>query len=223
MKSPQANNELFNTLTELIKARAATVREEDETPNPGELAAFFYGKAKDASIARKVALNDEALEEIALYAKAEHAAAEYKPRKEEAKIPAQAWEMIHRWEENEFAKPKAPTKAIGEEALKKLAEMVAAREELKRMSKAVSHQVTVVVVNPEGEIRSFEKFEKSEMKQGDITLKHTERSDRFDKRELHILCRQGDAEYEIESYRIERDRVRVSKMMTRAEYFIIED
>src|SRR5262249_1025584 len=216
MKSPQSNNELLNALTELVKARTATVREEDEPLNTGELAAFFYGKAKDASIARKVALNDEALEEIALYARAERAAAEYKPRQEDAKIPAKAWEMIQRWEENEFAKPKPQTKAISQEALKKLAEIVAKREELKRESKAVSHQITVVVLNPEGEIRGFEKFEKSEVTQGDITLKHTERSDRFDKRELHILCRQNDAEYEIESYRIERDRVRVSKTMKRA-------
>ncbi len=222
MKSPQLNTELFNQLTELFNARAASQGE--EAPTTGELAAFFYGKSADASIARKVALNRDARDEIALYARAEKIAAEDQPQQEKAPIPAAAWEMIHRWEENEFAKPKPQTAAVSQESLKQLAKLITEREALKSETLTVSQQqVMVVVVNKEGEIRGFERFEKSETKRGDITLKHAEHSARFDNRELHAVSNQDGNQYAVESFKIERDRVRVGKLLNRADYFIIED
>ena len=217
MKSPQAKQDLFNAVTELFKARAASP--DEDAPTISELTAFFYGKTDDVSIARKVALSDSARDEIALYARAEQVAARYQPRKEEAQIPAPAWEMIHRWEENEFAKPKPQTNAVSQDSLRQLAKVLAEREEVK----SVSHRhITVVVMNREGEIRGFEKFEKSETTTG-ITLKHAEQSDRFADRELHAVSNQGGKEYEIASFKIERDRVRLGKLNYRADYFIIED
>lgn len=222
MKSLQSNNELFTELTELFKARAAS--QDEEMPTVGELAAFFYGKSNDASIPRKVALNNDALEEIALYARAEQAAAQVQPQLEKAPIPAAAWEMIHRWEENEFAKPKPQTMAMSQEALNRLAGIIAKGEELKSETRAVSsQQVMVVVINKQGEISGFETFEKSETKLGDITLKHAEQSARFNNRELHALSNQEGEAYRIESFKIERDGVRVGKFMNRADYLIIED
>jgi hypothetical protein len=219
MKSPQAKQDLLNTVTELFKARAASP--DDEAPTISELAAFFYGKTDDASIARKVALHDDARDEIALYARAEHDAVQYQPCKEVAQIPAQAWEMIHRWEENEFAKPKLQTNILNQESLRQLAKVLVEREDLK--SQTISHRhITVVIVNTAGEIRGFEKFEKSETTTG-ITLKHAEQSARFADRELHAVSNQGGKEYEIASYKIERDRVRLGKLAHRADYFIIED
>lgn len=219
MKSPQAKQDLVNAVTELFKARAASP--DEEAPTINELAAFFYGKTDDTSIARKVALHDDARDEIALYARAEQAAAQYQPRKEEAQVPAQAWEMIHRWEENEFAKPKPQTNVINQESLKRLAKVLVEREDLK--SQTINHRhITVVVVSTAGEIRGFEKFEKTETANG-ITLKHAEQSARFADRELHTVSNQGGKEYEVASFKIERDRVRLGKLAHRADYFIIEE
>lgn len=219
MKSPQAKQDLLNAVTALFKVRATSP--DEEAPTISELAAFFYGKTDDASIARKVALNSDAREEIALYARAEQTATQLQPRKEATQIPAQAWEMIHRWEENEFAKPKPQTNVISQDSVRRLAKILAEHEEVKIQT--ISHRhITVVVMNREGEIRGFEKFEKSETANG-ITLKHTEQSTRFADRELHAVSNQGGKEYEIASFKIERDRVRLGKLAHRADYFIIED
>ena len=129
--------------------------------------------------------------------------------------------MSHRREENEIAKTKNQTNAISQDSLRRLAKVLAEREEVK--GQFVSHRhIMVVVMNREGEIRGFEKFEKSETASG-ITLKHAEQSARFADRELHAVSDQGGKEYEIASFKIERDRVRLGKLAPRADYFIIED
>jgi hypothetical protein len=60
-------------------------------------------------------------------------------------------------------------------------------------------------------------------------LKYAEKSGRFDNKELHALLHQGGKKYDVESFTIERDKVRVGKLVNpdaanrHADYFIIED
>ncbi len=232
MKSSEANKDLFNILNQSLKGRADSTNEDH--PDSSELASFFYGKATKPAVAAHIAVCHRCAEEVALYAKAEQLAAEYKPnKKSDGKIPAAAWQMIRDWEESSFAKPKAQSETISTELLAKFARILAERQDLKKAHKSVipadRRGVTVFVLNRSGEFRGIETFEKVESKSGEVTLKCAEKSGRFDSKQLHALLHQGGKRYAVQSYSIERDRVRVGKSgepeieRQRLSYFIIED
>jgi predicted RNA binding protein with dsRBD fold (UPF0201 family) len=231
MKSSEVNKDLYNSLTQLLKTRAAMVNEEH--PDSGELASFFYGKTGNLKVAAHLAVCHTCAEEVALYAKAEQAAASYKPGKKQAgEVSAAAWQLIRDWEESGFARPKTESETLSAELLMKFARVLSERQSLKQERRSVTagdrHQVTVFILNRSGEFRGSESFEKVESKSGEVTLKCSEQSTRFDNKQLYALMPQGK-HYAVEAYSIERNHVRVGKSgepevsRERLSYFIIED
>jgi hypothetical protein len=231
MKSSEVNKDLYNSLNQSLKSRAAMVNEEH--PDSGELASFYYGKAVNLKVAAHLAVCHTCAEEMALYAKAEQAAAHYKPgKKQVGEVPAVAWQLIRDWEESGFARPKAESETLSSELLMKFARVLSERQLLKEERRSVTtadrRQVTVFILNRSGEFRGSETFEKVESKSGEVTLKCPDPSARFDKKQLYALLPQGK-QYAVETYAIERNRVRVGKSgesevtRERLSYFIIED
>jgi hypothetical protein len=237
MKSGQSKEQLFDNLRERLTAQtnlSSGEKNENSHPDVSELASFFYGKSNQPATAAHLAVCQSCANEIALYAKAERLAADFKPgKKTAAKIPAAAWQMIQAWEDNSFAKPKPQSESVSAEMLAKFARLLANRKDLQAERKAVTklaaNQVPVIIVNRSGDFRGVELFEKNADKRGQITLKQVNQSGRFDHKELHALLHQGRKSYGIESFPIERNRVRVGRMANqenancRADYFIIED
>ncbi len=229
MKSSEANREVFETLEQTLKARAV----QEDHPDSSELASFFYGKANKPAVAAHIAVCHHCAEEIALYAQAERSAAIYKPNKKNAgEVPAAAWQLIRDWEESSFAKPKTVSETISTELLTKFARLLAERQALKKDQRSVTsvdkRQVSVFIINRSGEFRGIEIFEKIESKSGEVTLRCSEKSSRFDAKQLYALLPQGKR-YDVASYSIERNRVRLGRAgeqevdRERLSYFIIED
>ncbi|MEW6131111.1 MAG: hypothetical protein AB1757_29035 [Acidobacteriota bacterium] len=232
MKSSEANKDLYEGLQNTLKARAAAAQ--DEHSDAGDLAAFFYGKASKPTVAAHLAICSTCKEEIALYAKAERAAVAFKPNKKNvSEVPAAARELIRDWEESAFAKPKTQSTEINADLLAKLAKALGehqiSRKEQRSVSGSDKQQVTVFILTRSGEIRGTEIFACSENKSGEVMLKCADTSARFNSRKLHALLHQDGKRYTVESYSIERNRVRVGKMnerelaIERTHYFIIED
>lgn len=237
MKSAQSKKQLFNELRETLAAQinlSSKEKDANSHPDVSELASFFYGKSNQPATAAHLAACQSCADEIALYAKAERDAADFKPgKKTAAKIPDAAWQMIRAWEDNSFAKPKSQSETVSAEMLTKFARLLATRKDLQAERKAVSklatNQVPVIIVNRSGDFRGVELFEKNEDKRGEITLKQVNKSNRFANKELHALLHQGSKKYDVESFPIERNKVRVGRTANQetvtchADYFIIED
>jgi hypothetical protein len=237
MKSAQSKKQLFDDLRETLKVQVNYFNEDQSAnshPDVSELASFFYGKSNKPATAAHIAACQSCAEDIALYAKADRAAADFKPdKKTAATVPAAVWQMISDWQDNSFAKPKSPGETVSAEMLTKFARLFAGRKDLKAERKAVtkgaSNQVPVIIVTRSGDFRGIELFEQSEDKGGEITLRHTNQSSRFDNKELHALLQQGSKKYDVESFTIERNKVRVGRLANQettarlADYFIIED
>jgi hypothetical protein len=237
MKSAQSKKQLFDELRETLTAQtnlSSKEQNENSHPDVSELASFFYGKSNQPDTAAHLAVCQNCADEIALYAKAERLAADFKPgKKTAAKIPAAAWQMIQAWEDNSFAKPKSQSETVSADMRAKFARLLANRKDLQAERRAVTklapNQVPVIIIDRSGDFRGVELFEKNEDKRGQITLKQVNQSDRFDHKELHALLHQGRKKYDIESFPIERNKVRVGRMADQetanchADYFIIED
>ena len=234
MKSRQTDQDLFESLRRLLQARAALVsRAEKDHPSTSELATFFYGTAPAPKVATHVAACQSCAAELALYAQAERAAAGTSKEKTVAKIPAAAWQQIRDWEESDFAKPKVEQETSNAELLSKLARLVATRKDFLQARKSVTarapNRVPVVVVNRSGELRGVEVFERAANPRGEWSLVHADHSPHFDNVEIHALVYQSGKTYNIESYRIERDKARLGPLAKaepgecRADFFIIED
>jgi hypothetical protein len=237
MKSAQLKKQLFDDLRETLKAQAnqrPSMEAADGHPDVSELASFFYGKSNQPATRAHLALCQSCAEEIALYARAESLAADFQPsKKTAAKVPAAAWQLIGDWQDNSFAKPKLQSETVSAAMLTKFARLLASHKDLKAERKAVSktapNHVPVIIVNRSGDFRGIEVFEQSQGKSGEITLKPTNQSHRFENKELHALVHQGSKKYDVESFPIERNRVRVGRLANQenagrlADYFIIED
>jgi hypothetical protein len=237
MKSAQSKKQLFDDLRETLKAQVSHFNESQSVnshPDVSELASFFYGKSNKPATGAHLAVCQSCAEEITLYAKAERAATDFKPsKKTAAKVPAAAWQMISDWQDNSFAKPKSQSETVTAEMLKKFARLLAGRKDLKAERKAVTktapNQVPVIIVTRTGDFRGIELFEQSEDKGGEITLKHANQSSRFDNKEIHALLHQGSKKYDVESFTIERNKVRIGRLANQEtdrrlpDYFIIED
>ena len=215
-----------------------------EHPDISVLASFFYAKsrrAESSSVARHLAQCGSCGEAIAQYARAEHAAVEYKPAKDTAgEVPAKAWEMIRDWEDSSFAKLKPATEVLGQELLTRLARILNERaQEVREMGEEVSRsqnfhrtedaeRVPVLVVSRSGEMRSVEFFEQVVDSTGARVLRHAEGSARFDNKPLHALFDFGEKAPFVVSNVIRRDTIRLEQARTeeeprRADYIIIED
>jgi hypothetical protein len=237
MKSAQSKKQLFDDLRQILKAQANQFQAEQDAiqhPDASELASFFYGKSDKPATGAHLAVCQTCAEEIALYARAEVAAADFKPgKKTAAKVPAAAWQMIQDWQDNSFAKPKIESETVSAAMLTKFARLLAGHKDLKAerraVTKAAPNQVPVIIVNRSGDFRGIELFEQSESKGGEITLKPVNQSSRFDNKELHALLYQGSKKYDVASFTIERNKVRVGRLVNQqsdrrlADYFIIED
>ena len=216
-----------------------------EHPDLSELASFFYAKSRRAgssNVAAHVALCISCGEAIAQYARAEHAAAEYKPVKEAAgEVPANAWEMIRDWEDSSFAKLKPASEVLSQDLLTLLARILNERsQESPEMGQAVSRsqnvhrtedaeRVPVLVVSRSGEVRSVEFFERVVDPTGARVLRHSEGSLRFDNRLVHALLDFGEKEPLVISKLIKSDTLRLEpasreeEKLRRVDYFIVED
>jgi hypothetical protein len=214
-----------------------------EHPDISELASFFYAKsrrAESSSVASHLAHCSSCGEAIAQYARAEGAAAEYKPVKDTAgEVPAKAWEMIRDWEDSSFAKLKPATEVLSQELLTRVARVLNERaQEVAEPGQRVSGsqnihrtedpgRVPVLVVSRSGEVRSVEFFEQVVDSTGARVLRHAEGSARFDNKPLHALFDFGEKDSFVVSNIIRRDTIRLQKTgaeeSRRADYIIIED
>jgi hypothetical protein len=216
----------------------------EEHPDISELASFFYAKsrrAESSSVASHLAHCSSCGEAIAQYARAEHAAAEYKPVKDTAgEVPARAWEMIRDWEDSSFAKLKPATEVLSQELLTRLGRILDERaQEVRELGQdfsqsqnihrtEVAERVPVLVVSRSGEVRSVEFFEQVVDSTGARVLRHAQGSARFDNKPLHALFDFGEKDPFVVSNMIRRDTIRLEQAPTeeesrRADYFIIED
>lgn len=213
--------ELITHPSSLITAR--------EHPDVAALAAFFYGgspRERDAQVAAHVAQCSDCAAEIALYAQAEQAAANYEPATQADAVPAAAWEMISAWEESAYAQPKPASEAVNHELLARLT--AALREQRPPADASSQDAVPVTVIDRQGRVRGVEMFKPATDAEGASVLRHAEASEQFDARPVHLLLDYGDETRVILSERVERDTVRIKQPVRRtqplrADYFIIED
>ena len=208
-----------------------------EHPDISTLASYFYSESprtQSPSVASHVVLCRSCAEALAQYARAERAAAEYKPVREAlGEVPATAWEMIRDWEDSIFATLKPPTEAVSEELLERLSSLVSERSnevlELEGSQPESRERVQVLVVNRSGEVRSVEIFEREVDATGERVLKHLEGSGRFDDRRIHVLLDYGEDEPLVASGMVRRGTIRLPHETrspdkpVRENYFIVED
>ncbi|MEK6289653.1 MAG: zf-HC2 domain-containing protein [Acidobacteriota bacterium] len=215
-----------------------------EHPDISELASFFYSKTRRAvrsGIASHLALCRSCGEAIAQYARAEKAAAEYKPvGVVDSEVPAKAWEMIRDWEDSSFAKLKPATEVLSQELLTRLARILNEQaqeaggfgQEISRSQNVQQTEeagrVPVLVVSRSGEVRSVEFFERAVDSTGARILRHSEGSLRFDNRLVHALLDFGEKDPFVVSNLIRRDTIRLEQTRPdeesrRTDYVIIED
>jgi anti-sigma factor RsiW len=199
----------------------------DEHPDEASLAAFVYGRSpseRDARVAAHVARCGDCAAEIALYAQAEQAAANYEPSVEADAVPAAAWEMIREWEESDYARLKPASETVNHELLARLTAALSAQP----ADASPGDVVPVTVIDREGRVRGVEMFKPATDAEGARILIHTQASEQFDARPVHVLLDYGDENRVILSERVERDTVRIHQparrtQPLRADYFIIED
>lgn len=214
-----------------------------EHPDIGELASFFYvnaRRAEDSRVAAHVALCGSCREAIAQYARAEHAAGEYKDVREAAgEVPARAWEMIRDWEDSGFARPKPAGEVLNQDLLSRLAltlneqtkaarEMETERSRPHKFPPTGGARISVFVVNSSGDVRSVEAFEQIVDPSGATLLRHAEGSQRFDNKPMYALFDLGENEASVVSSLIRRDTIlmehsRADDESRRPNYIIIED
>jgi anti-sigma factor RsiW len=219
------------TLTRALKhgpERSGLSLEPAEThPDVSEIASFFYGKSaksKGAATAAHVASCRSCAQELAEYASAERAAAEYDPsRSLAAEFPSAAWELIRDWEESSFAQQKAATYEVSREMIARLTQLLVQRREELQVSrgKAVTHPesgseraalVPVIVVDRSGTLRGVEMFERATDAIGADVLKYTGEPERFDRRPFHALLDFGDSNRVVVSDLILRDEIRLPRI-----------
>jgi anti-sigma factor RsiW len=227
--SKSSDTATLNTDDSRLQTPDSRLQTQDEHPDVAALAAFFYDRSPsegDAQVAAHVAQCSNCAAEVALYAQAEHAAANYEPRAEAEAVPAAAWEMISEWEESAYARPKPVSEAVNHELL---ARLTAALSEQRKPVEAISNDsVPVTVIDREGRVRGVEMFKPATDAEGASVLKHADASEAFDARPVHVLLEYGDESRVILSERVERDTVRIKQPVRRtqplrADYFIIED
>ena len=219
--------------------------EPDEThPDVSEIVSFFYGKppkSSRAATASHVASCHHCARELAEYARAEHAAAEYIPsRSSSAEFPSAAWELIRDWEESSFAQQKFATYALSHDMIEKLTRLLAEKKEdlLASRKGTVTHSesgsrravlVPVMVVDRLGSLRGVEMFERATDAMGADVLKYTGEAERFDRKPFHALLDFGDSNRVVVSDLILRDEIRLPRVERadceprEADYFIVED
>ena len=206
-----------------------------EHPDISELASFFYAKSQHAapsSLASHLALCSPCAEAIAQYARAEGAAAEYKPTSvTTGAVPAKAWEMIRDWENSSFATLKPASEVLGQELLDRLTHLLSSSDVNELESGASrpesAERVPVLIVTSSGEMRGVEFFERELDSSGASVLKHSEGSARFDNKPLHTLFDFGENSF-VASNLIRRDTIRLEQarpeeQSRRTDYIIIED
>jgi hypothetical protein len=216
-----------------------------EHPNVSELAALFYAKAASAQTVKTAAHLStcrKCIEDIAEYARAERAAAEYKAvNNPTARVPAKAWDLIGEWEDSSFAKPKTLSYPPADQARVSMLTRVLAerREELHSLAeqrlthsptdKARADLVPVIIVNETGVICGVELFERSKDADGNEILLHTEKSEHFHRKPFHAVLDFGEEEHLVVSEYVSRHKISVprskrsNQQLRRADYFIIED
>ena len=234
MKSRQVDAERLDSLRGLLKARAEAVTSGAEHPSTSELASFFYGSASGKGVPAHVAVCQSCAAELALYARAERAAEKQVGLEQTAgKIPAAAWQLIRDWEESDFARPKAESETRNTDLLNRLAAVVATRKDIRQARKSVlarePNRVPVVVVNRSGELRGVEVFKQAAGKRGETTLVPAEPMTHYENVEVHALVYQDGKTYDIESYRLVHNTVRVAatdkegQPAFQTDFFIIEE
>jgi anti-sigma factor RsiW len=213
-------------------------------PDVSEIASFFHGKpatSRRAATAAHVASCQSCARELAEYASAQRAAADYSPsRSLAAEFPAAAWELIRDWEESSYAKQKAATYTVSQEMIARLTQLLVQRREEIQVSRreAVTHPesgseraalVPVIVVDRSGSLRGVEMFERFTDAMGADVLKYTGAPERFDRKPFHALLDFGDSNRVVVSDLILRDEIRLPRVdrvdtePREADYFIVED
>ena len=224
---------LFRTLK---STRQVSTAADLAHPDASEIAALFYGKSSSArpQTAAHVATCRSCAEELSEYARAEAAASLYNPAAgASGEVPAASWEMIREWEESSFATPRPATEVIGQELLAKLFDLLDERRDWLRDAHrtatnpartANTEGVSVIVVDQSGQVRSVEIFERATDASGADVLRHADKSERFDNKQVHVLHDAGGRK-RVVSYRVQSDTIQFEEASSdeRTDYFIIEE
>ena len=144
-------------------------------------------------------------------------------------VSAQAWEMIHEWEESSFAKLKPAADVLTPELLDRLPRLLEERSAARKEdSGSAADRVPVLVINRSGQVSGVEYFDESIAPSGARVLRHAERSTRLDNRVVHVVFGAGEDEAAIGSELITADTLRFERIerfegLGRPGYFILED
>jgi len=230
-------------MTSAVRAMRAEAADSpaEAHPSVSELASFFYSGPSHESgspTARHVAMCRSCSDDLALYARAERLARDYKPAGEAGgEVPQAAWEMISDWEESSYAKPRPESEILSDELLTRLVHLLTERKDqildMKRNiieSSASSEEalVPVFIIGRSGEFRGVEMFHREEGGAAGV-LKHAESSGRFDNKTVHALLDFTGREPVVITEVIRRDAIELKRISRfgdepdRANYFIIED
>jgi hypothetical protein len=204
-------------------------------PAINELASFFYSQEQSAEIphvASHVARCSFCAEAIAQYASGQRAAEMYEPSNATpGEVPEDAWKMIDDWENSSFGNLKPANEVLGQELLDRLAGVLserAIREAEIASRTSTTDRIPVLVVSSSGEVRGVEFFDHETDKTGARILRHSEGSERFDKRPIHVMFSFDEKQPLVVTTVMNRDTVRLEQSRSageaqRADYFIIED
>jgi hypothetical protein len=223
------------------KSEISDLKSQTSEPHPevSELASFFYGgstRAKKAATAAHVAVCRSCADQIAEYARAEHAACTLEASKSaEAGILDAAWEMIRNWEESSFAATKTESRQSDQDMIARLTGILSKKkDDLRKQAREADvftekeDCVSVIIVDQTARFLGVEIFEKIKNTEGGSLFKHVEKSDRFDNKPFHALLDFGEESVVVVTDTIRRDCVRLQKVtrpntkLQRADYFIIE-
>ena len=216
----------------------------EQHPDVSELAELFYGKTvnpRTSRTAAHLATCRKCADDVAEYARADRAAAEYEPGREmTVEVPAKAWELIREWEESSFAQPKTLTYPTDQARAAMLTRLLSEqRDKLQSMvQESLTHShlsekradlVPVVIVDQAGAIRGVEVFERDKDPDGNEVLRHPARSEHFHRKAFHAVLDFGEEKHVVVSEYVRRHKILLPKpeqsntKIRRADYFIIED
>jgi hypothetical protein len=219
-------------------------------PDVDELARLFYSRpsaerrrAESRATAAHIAICRSCAEELAHYARAERAASNYTPARDNSSaIPDAAWEMIREWDATSGPHTKTLSRVESREVFAELAELLSGRkEELREMAREQIARdfekdfpdklelVPVIIVDRAGQFRGVEMFEKANDPRGASVLKQVEKTNRFDKKPFQAFLDFGEKSNVVISDLVRRDTVRLQhvthpdRTLRDADYFIIEE
>ncbi|HEY6330152.1 MAG TPA: zf-HC2 domain-containing protein [Blastocatellia bacterium] len=221
-----------------------------EDGEPGQRGLPGLMEVPSETVAGHIAMCRECSEYLSDFAKAEAAATDFsshefigheRPAATASaaemgfQIPARAWEMISKWQESDFAKPRPEGETLDAATLEMLLRLLSerrreihemAQKDLIRCAERAAGVpiVPVVIVDRKGELCGVELFRNVKYDRGAQVLESVQDSNRYEDRMIHALLDYGNPNPSVASDRIRGGVARLTLPLVprRADYFIIE-